>query len=240
MREELLKHAGAEHIVAASCLAEAAKLLPDTEPDLIWTSMELPDGRGLDWLRQIGQLGTLQRTTVVLNSSDCSVTDLAGIGRAGSLICAPKSGRLDSIIKVIHGCGPTRFSEGSLIEPLETSNISVRIISDTGRIPDFLVSLTKALRLTDVELMSPSVSASSRGNPPTLTLLVRSVEPTAGDEAAFSTMMPIRRPELAAAIQSTAGRLILRAVGHAGVVGLVRRPLDAASLQALLQAARST
>jgi hypothetical protein len=66
------------------------------------------------------------------------------------------------------------------------------------------------------------------------------VETTAGDEATFSTMMSIRRPEFAGAIQSTAGRLILRAVGHADVVGLIRRPLDAASLQALLQAAKSS
>lgn len=58
---------------------------------------------------------------------------------------------------------------------------------------------------------------------------------TGNDSAVF-----FKKTYLAAAIQSTAGRLILRAVGHAGVVGLVRRPLDAASLQTPLQAARST
>lgn len=238
MREELLKNAGADRIVSASTLADASGLLPGTEPDLIWTSMELPDGRGLDWLRQTGQQGTLQRTTVVLNSSDCSVTDLASIGKAGSLICAPKSGRLDSIIKVIHGCGPTRFSQGSLAEPLEPRTASVRVISDTGRVPDFLVSLTKALRLTDVELLTSSNLVTQRNATPSLTLLIRTCHQVEGDEAAFSAMVSIRRPELAAAIQASAGRLILRAVSHGGVVGLVRRPLDASNLQALLQAGR--
>jgi hypothetical protein len=155
------------------------------------------------------------------------------------LICAPKSGRLDSIIKVIHGCGPTRFSKGSLAEPLEPGTASVRVISDTGRVPDFLVSLTKALRLTDVELLTSSNLVTQRSATPSLTLLIRTCSHVEGDEAAFSAMVSIRRPELAAAIQASAGRLILRAVSHGGVVGLVRRPLDAANLQALVQAGRS-
>ncbi len=239
MREELLKTAGVERIASVSSIAEAAKVLPDIEPDLIWSAMELPDGRGLDWLRLIGRTGTLQRTTVVLNSSDCSVADLTSIGRAGSLICAPKSGRLESIVNVIHGCGPTRFSSSILTEPLDTSSMSIRVISDTGRIPDFIVSLAKALKLADVELVTPAMAVSMKGAVPTLTMLIRTVDNSDGDDSSFATMVSIRRRELSVAIQATSGRLILRSVGRAGIIGLVRRPLDAANLQALLQAAKS-
>ena len=51
-------------------------------------------------------------------------------------------------------------------------------------------------------------------------------------------MVTVQRLELAVAVQAAAGKLTLRAVGHAGVIALTKCPVDIRSLQRLLQAGR--
>lgn len=238
MRQDLLNQGGAISVTTAGTLEEARSLIAVQHPDLIWTSMELPDGRGIDWLRSQGRHGKLQQTTVVLNSSDCTVSELMSIGRAGSLILAPKTARLESIARVIHGAGPVRFSGTAMTENLNPASASIRLISDTGQIPEALAALFRELKLTRIEIVSQGRSAAPHSSVPCLTLLIRTADTRPRDETAYAAMVSVPRTELAAAIQSTSDRLLLRSLGHSSVIAILTRPLDAALLECLLQAGR--
>jgi len=252
IRTDLLTQAGATTVQTARSVAEADALLQNSQPDVIWTAMELPDGLGLDWLRSVGESGRLEKSTVVLNSSDCSVPDLVSIGKSGCLILAPKTARLESIIRVIHGAGPVRFTQNTLTASVDPASAPIRLISDTSRIPDALTLLLKELQLENIEnatgvrtppTVTPSgtsaaVPSAAVPSTPYLTVLIRTVFTRPGDEPAYAAMVSRGRPELSAAVQSHAGKLYLRAVGHSGVIALLNRSLDASSLHCLLQAGR--
>ena len=238
IRKDLLTQAGAKSVDISRSIGDAKALLSKNTPDLIWAAMELPDGRGLDWLRAEGAQGRLKDTTVILNSSDCRIADLISIGRAGSLILAPKTARLESILRVIHGAGPVRLAPASLTANDASATAPVRVISDTGTIPKGLAALIEQLELTDVEVLSSSLSIEKNSAAPQLTILIRTASERIGDAGGYASMVSVPRSELAVAVQNSSGKLTLRAVGHADVIALLKRPMELTSIQALLQAGR--
>lgn len=238
MRKDLMLQAGAKAVSVGRSAAEAQAILKDFEPDVIWTAMELPDGRSLDWLTALAAQQRLTHSTVVVNSSDCTLAELAGIGTAGSMILAPRTARLESIIRVIHGAGPVRFTDNAMTAPMDPATAPVRLICDTSTIPEGLRGLLSRMGLSDVEIPSSSQPSSRRPSKPYLTILIRSAATLPGDAAAYAAMVSLRRSEMAAAVQSVSGQLILRAVGHDGVVATMNRPLDQSALESLLQAGR--
>lgn len=236
IRKDVLTQAGAKSVEICGSIAEACVLMESGLPDLVWTSMELPDGRAVDWLRAAAAVGELRYATVVLNCSDCTVAELAEVGNAASLIIAPKAARMDAILQVVHGAGPVRLTQKASTGFPEASGTSIRVISDTGLIPDSLADLLSKMHLDDLEILSFKRAPAQRVRTPVLTLLIRTAETLRGDENAYAAMVSVRRPELAASIQSVGGSLYLRSVGHAGVVSLLKRSLDTTSLNSLLQA----
>jgi serine/threonine protein kinase len=238
MRKDALTQVGVDTVKVVRSIEEAMSLFRQQTPDLIWTSMELLDGRGLDWLRSLGAQGLLHRSTVVLNSSDVTITELASIGKSGSVILAPRTARLESVLHVAHGAGPVRFPADSITKAIDRDS-PIRVISDTGRIPAALSQMCRQLHLSNVEILSPARPGNQATHLPGLTILIRTASTLPGDAAAYAAMVSVRRAELSAAVQAeTSGHLLLRAVGHGGVTALVRRTLSVSSLESLLQAGR--
>ncbi|MFN8707256.1 MAG: protein kinase domain-containing protein, partial [Planctomyces sp.] len=199
MRRDILIQSGADTVEICSSGAEALTITETRPPDLIWTAMELPDGRGTSWLKSANVGNRLRLSTVVVNSSDCTLSELLSVSRTGCLILAPKSENLESILRVIHGSGPIRLKRGPFSSATDFAETQVRLIPDTSQPPESLLRFLSDLRIDDPDVVLPSRSGTNRGLTPDLTLLVRTAETLPGDEAIYSAMVTRRRSGLTAA-----------------------------------------
>jgi CheY-like chemotaxis protein len=252
--QDLLTQAGGGKVEVARSAAEALNLLQSWQPAVIWTAMELPDVRGLTMLQTLARRGSLKHTTVVVNSGDCTVSDLSRIEHVGCITLAPKSSRRDVAIRVLHAAGLITADAGMVRRNIDPSSVPVRLISDSRTVPDALLALLNEVQLRHLDVMStvrsaimvpPASSVSTltstnsgvpRTAAPLLTILIRSAATLPGDATVYSSMVSMRRSELAAAIQNSAEGLVLRAVGCIGVTALLRRNVDLKTIQQLVQA----
>lgn len=238
MLKDALSHAGARSVHVLPSLDAARQAVGKESPDLLITAMELPDGRGIDLLQDLSRQARLERTTVVLNSSDSTIAELTAVGSAACLILAPKKVRAEEILRVAHAAGPCLVQSGPLAAPFDPAALRLRIAMDSGRIPDLLADMIRDLQLLDVEVSGMSAAAPG-SQPPNLTLAVTR-EHQADDSAAFAALASslAESGSMTAAVELEGGKLLLRAVNRNGVVAVCRRVLDASRLACLLQGCR--
>jgi len=238
MLKDALSRAGAATVELLSSVTAAEQAVVRATPDLLITALEFTDGRGIELLQRLCSQSLLSQTTVVLNSSDLKMDDLIAVGSAASLILAPKKAKPEQILRLAHAIGPSRMTTGPLALPINPATVSVVIEQETGRIPEILADMLRALKLLDVEVAQKFDPAS--GSPlPNLLLIVRSESPSlaSADFAALASRAAEAGP-LAAVALVEAGKLTLRAVSHQGVVAVCQRTLDERRLVCLLQSCR--
>lgn len=236
--KDALSRAGAKSVQILQTKDAARQAVEQAAPDLLITAMQLPDGRGIDLLEQLSRSSLLQRTAVVLNSSDSAIEELVAAGAAACLVLAPKKVRPDDILRVIHACGPCQASSGPLTAALNSDSVRLRVELDSDRIPAILADSIRELRLLNVEVIAKGASAAAGSEPPHLTLVLRTARSTPGDNVSYPALLSHRTDSggLLACVQSDRGHLFLRAVGCQGVMAVCRRPLNARRLVCLFQA----
>ncbi len=228
----------------------ATQVVPDIEagrkavmqsvPDLLITSMQLPDGRGIDFLHELCQQPQFRHSTFVLNSNDSTIEDLAAIGQVASLVLAPKKVRPDEILSVVHATGPSIMTTGPLTVPIDPLSVRLQIVLDSGRIPDTLADLIRDLNLLDVDVRMSSQELTASDSPPDLILqLRRSDSPDSGAGIAACIAKSAKLAPVVATVQVDHGKLLLRAIQRQGVVAICQRELTAQRLVCLFQACRS-
>lgn len=218
----------------------ARQAVSDQIPDLFITAMQLPDGQGIDLLRELCQQSRFQQSTAVLNSGDCSLEELATVGPAACLVLAPKKVRPDEILRVVHAVGPGIVTEGPLAAPIDPLSMRLQIVVDTGRIPDKMADLLRELQLLDVDLCVNSLSVAPSSPAPNLILHLRcSTVPVSSADFADLIKTTGETGLLTAAVQLDQGELILRAVNRNGVVAICQRVLNSSRMVCLLQGCRS-
>ncbi len=237
--------AGAQSVQILAGLETARQVVSQEPPDLLVTAMQLTDGNGIDLIRDLSDGTRLARTTVVLNSSDSTIEELSSVGRAGCLILAPKKIRPEEILRVAHAAGPCIVQSGTLAKPIDPATLRLKIVLDSGRLPDVLAEMIRQLKLLDVEVSTFStVSTASEtlvaGKPSAdLTLLLRQELTSA--ENGFEATTALRSFEsgaMSAAIQFDQGKLHLRAVMQNHIIAVCNRTLDVPRLVCLLQGCR--
>ena len=209
-------------------------------PDLLMTAMELPDGRGIDLLRELCRQPRFHQSTLVLNSNDSTIEDLTAVGQPASLVLAPKKVRPEEILKMVHAIGPSVVRTGSLAASIDPASLRLRIVLDSDRIPDKLADLIRDLNLLDVDVIAGSQELTSTNPPSDLVLLLQ--RGGIGDTATRYASSIERFGEhghSVAAVQVDHGNLILRAVRQQGIVAICQRELTTARLVCLFQACRS-
>ncbi|MFM7056152.1 MAG: protein kinase domain-containing protein [Planctomycetota bacterium] len=212
---------------------EADAVVDGVHPEVIWTAMELDDARGIDWLRRLGRKGRTATSAVVLHSSDSTISELLQASTAPCRLLAPKTLPADQILRLLHAAGPAQLA--ALQTPSELhSQRSIRILSDTERLPEQLKSVIRELALVNLHVAG-MLDAAVDTIPAELSLIIRTAEIFAGDEAVYAGLVTNRRDEILAAVQHSGKGLFLRAVGKRGGVAVVNRPFDAGTLRSLLE-----
>lgn len=237
-----LVQAGAQSVQVLGGLESARKAVLQEAPDLLVTAMQLADGEGIDFIRELSDGTRLARTTVVLNSSDSTIEELVSVGRAVCLILAPKKIRPEEILRVAHAAGPCVVQSGALTQSVDPVTQRLKIVLDSGRIPDVLAEMIRELKLMDVEVsISASASGTLEAGAPSahLTLLLRRESPSAENGIHAATALRSFASEtMSAAIQFDQGKLHLRAVMQNHIIAVCDRTLDAPRLVCLLQGCR--
>ena len=237
LRDAFLQ-AGARAVAVLANIESATKVVTQERPDLLITAMQLPDGRGIDFIKDLCHRTQLSEATVVLNSSDSTIEELVSVGPAACLILAPKKVKPEEILRVVHAAGPCVVQGGALSEPINPAALRLKIVLDSGRIPDVLADIIRDLELLDVEVSA--VGTHAAGSPAAdLTLLLRR-EPPSGENAiqAIHALRSVESSTMSAAVQFDRGKLHLCAVIRNNVVVVCDRILDIPRLVCLLQGCR--
>ncbi len=239
MMKNALLRCGATQIEVLQTGVDAIQAVCGQTPDIFITAMELEDGRGIDLLTRLCHEGYLSKACVVLNSSDSTMADLIEVGRAGSLLLAPKKVRPDDILCAAHAIGPCEVAQGGMSLPVDPLNVRLVLATESGRVPDPLAEMIRQTGLLDVIIVQGTDwdSIPAEG-PPTVVILLRTAGQSAGDDLVYSRMVDRNSTsgDLTAAVQLDAEKLVLRAVSRRGVVAVTRRVLDENRLICLLQA----
>jgi DNA-binding NarL/FixJ family response regulator len=230
-------HAGVPSIQVVASAQAAGDAVKAEAPDLLITSMQLPDGRGIELLQNLCQQSLLTQSTVVLNSNDSTIDELIGVGQAACLILAPKKARSEEIFRVVHGAGPCIVQGGNLANPVDAATLRLRIESESGRIPDSLADMIRQMGLIEVDIATGSTSPVATEPVPHLTMILRKGKSESADLAAIALRIP--QPDAMTAVVEIDGEnLLLRVVCRNGVVAICQRPLDARRINCLLQGCR--
>ena len=233
-----LKSAGAELVELHGTVAAADARLEGLQPDVVWTAMELDDARGIDWLRRLSRRGSLADRAAVLHSSGLQPKDLQEFSGAACRVVAPKTASADMIVRVLSALGPVRSSllATSSGGVSDVSCVSLRVFTDTGVLPENLKELLRNLQLMDVRVESLLRIANVPEAEGSLTLVLRTGDPTAGDSAMLAELLCSRQAEPVLVLQSGVAGLLLRGAGCRGVLGVAERTLDSRGLALALQA----
>ncbi len=238
MLKAAFSRAGVGSIQVASSGEDARRAVAGAAPDLLITALELPDERGTELLRSLCEQSRLQRSTVILNSSDSTVDDLIASGPASCLILASKKIKTGELLGLANATGPCVVNADPMAAPLDPSTIRVRIEWDSGRIPESLSDLIRELKLLDVEVTSPSLPASDV-TPVDIVLALREARQSlTGAGFAALALRGAEAAAIAAAIEVDSGRLQLRAAGCPGAVAVCNRHLDGRRLLSILRSCR--
>lgn len=242
MFKDVAKRAGLEHFEVVQTRQDALLTIRENPPDLLLTSMQLSDGRGVDLLAELDSQQLLTGTCVVLSSSDSTMQDLAVAHSAGSRILAPKNSRHDDLLHVVHAVGPRSIAQGPIAAPLDPASVRLIVVTDADQFPGPLTRLIQPMGLQNGAIVNAAeVAALPADGIPTVQLVLRTGESAIDDDQSFATTAAAT-PEtthLRAVVQVTADKLTLRAVFRKGITATVRTDLDASRLTCLLQACRT-
>ena len=244
MMRDAVVRVGASRIDVLSSKEEALTVIGRRVPDLLITSMQLSDGRGIDLISELCQESSLSRTCVVLNSSDSTVEDLIGAGSAASQILAPKKVRPDDVLRVVHAAGPCEIAQGSIANALDPLNLRLVIMTNFDKTPDKLADLIRQVGLLDVSVIGLSDAALiPTDDVPTVVLRLKQI-PAKGStveiqDVKTSILLHAGR-HLFADIAVDSKAMYLSAVFRQSVTASVHRIFDAKRLTCLLQACRAS
>jgi CheY-like chemotaxis protein len=231
--------AGVSTVQLCTGLEAARKTLTQAPTDLLLTAMQLPDGSGLEFIREFLHTDNSSQTTVVLNSSASTLAELTNAGESACLILAPKKVRPEEIIRITHAASPCAIHAGPPAQPLNPATLRLQIILDSGRIPESLADSIRDLQLLDVEVLTATDSHSTSNATADLILLVQSASSRSeSPDAAALARQRHASQSLCALLDSTGKQLRLRAVHRNDVIAICNQPLDSHRLACLLQAAR--
>ena len=244
MMRDAVVRVGASRIDVLSSKEEALTVIGRRVPDLLITSMQLSDGRGIDLISELCQESSLSRTCVVLNSSDSTVEDLIGAGSAASQILAPKKVRPDDVLRVVHAAGPCEIAQGSIANALDPLNLRLVSMTKFDKTPDKLADLIRQVGLLDVSVIGLSDAALiPTDDVPTVVLRLKQI-PAKGStveiqDVKTSILLHAGR-HLFADIAVDSKAMYLSAVFRQSVTASVHRIFDAKRLTCLLQACRAS
>ena len=228
--KDALTRAGVRSVETLGTSQAAKQAIDRGAPDLLITAMQLPDGLGLDLIRELSGQGLLRESAVVLNSNDSTMDELFAAGKAACLVLAPKKVRPDEILRVMHAAGPGVIPSGPLAAAPNPAEIRIRVVIDSGRIPAALADLIRESRLLDVEVVVGK-AVEPTAEAPHLVLALSDTMPSPGSITPDASAMT-------ASVQRQGEEIWLRAVSRQGVVAVCRRRLDSRRFSCLLQACR--
>ncbi|WP_373651037.1 serine/threonine protein kinase [Schlesneria sp. DSM 10557] len=243
MMRDTCARSGAFRIDLYSTKQQVIAAMQNHVPDLLMTAMELPDGKGIDLISELSMRCSLNRTCVVLNSSDSTVEDLVAAGTAASLVLAPKRVRPEDTLRIVHAAGPCELEQGIIGAQIDATRFRLVIMSDYKRVPDSVAELIRQTGLLDVVFVG--LNDSERipiSETPTVVLrLWELTKATQRDfrDSIFMRLLPDSR-HILAEVDVDQRRLYLRALFRQSVIASVHRILDAHRLKCLLQACRAS
>lgn len=130
-----------EVVAEAADGAEAIRLIPDVEPDVVLLDMRMPGLSGIDVLRELSDAGTLP-PTIILTTFDDDELVLAGI-RSGAQGYLLKDVALADLVNAIK----TVAAGGSIVKPAVTQ----RLLKGLANLQNDFSSLDQPDPLTDRE-----------------------------------------------------------------------------------------
>lgn len=241
MFKDALGRAGAGRIQLTASKEQALQAMRSEAPDLLVTSMQLPDGVGIDLLNELGDPSTSTRTCLVIHSNDLTVNELVKAPAAASRVLAPKKVRPDDLLRVVHAVGPCSLAQGSVAIPIDPLSMRLIIMTSSGKLPKALADSIREMGLLDVNVLGQADAGSiPQDDISTVVMRLRESPTTTGDDVSYAN-----KPEwftesryLMADVQFDGSQSILRSVHRLGVTATTCRALNVDTLTNLLQACR--
>jgi serine/threonine protein kinase len=242
MLEDSFKKAGASSVQVCKRAADALKYVETNVPDVVVTAMQISDMRGIELVSRLREDRRLQRSMLVLNSSDSTIHDLISAGRSGVLASVSKKTKPHEILQAIHACTFFETQSGPLTEAVDPTTVRTRVICDSDRIPDIMADQFRRLGLLDLQIITIEHlgSGNAASDDVDLTLVLRTVGDADPDMQLFANLMSrvdVDRGTVAV-LQLAGEEIQLRGVRRKAFTAVTHAPLDDARLTRLLQVCR--
>ena len=243
MLEDSLTKAGATSVQVCKRAADALESMETNIPDVVVTAMQIADMRGIELIARLRKDRRLQRSMLVLNSSDSTIRDVIAAGRSGVLASVSKKTKPDEILQAIHACTFFEMQPGPLTEPVDPTSVRTRVICDADRIPDVMADQFRRLGFLDLQITTSDhlESGNASSDDFDLTLVLRTAVDADRDIPLYANLLS--RVEVdggtAAVLQLAGEEIQLRGVRREAFTAVTHVPLDDARLTRLLQVCRS-
>ncbi|TWU04137.1 Serine/threonine-protein kinase PknB [Symmachiella macrocystis] len=242
MLRDALAKSGISSIRVHDRAAEATSD-PSLVPDVVVTSMHVPDLSGVDMIKKLRTDQRLQQSMLVLNSSDSTVDELIDAGKTGALALVSKKTKPDDILRAVHACTFLNAPKMSFDVPIDPLSLRVLIVGDGDQIPYSMAELIRSVGLLDVEITTLVDLGTEKGpvGKFDLAILLRTAGDATGDTKLYAGRL-LRVSEAktievkaTAAVQVDGHQMTLRALSCRSFTAVTRCLLDDIRLTRILQ-----
>ncbi len=145
---------GITQVASVVSKTEAMLAFEANEVDLLITAQQLDEGLGLELIRESFALRDLREVAAVLNSSDVSLRELAGVRGQGHVVLAPKKSHVEDVLLLVHALSSRFLTSAATTNSIDTSALKLAIFTATGRIPQGLQNLVRESQILEVDVQN--------------------------------------------------------------------------------------
>ncbi|MDF1744769.1 MAG: protein kinase [Gimesia sp.] len=236
---DALTKSGITTIHVCRTVAAALDQIDIDIPDLVITSLQLPDKNGIELISDLRQNPLLQKTMLILNSTDFAIEQLVEADQCGPVALVSKKTKATEILQAIHACTFFEIPHNLLLNSIQPAGIRTLIVSDSERIPKSIANQIRRLELVDVQVTSfgEMASGSFSADSYDLMLVLRMAGDVAQDSLLYANLLSQNQidPKVEAAVQVNREKMTLRAVHQHGFTAITSCPFSDTRLKRLLQ-----
>lgn len=107
-----LEHTGIDYFcIWANGCEQAMQLIPELQPDFIFIDINMPRFNGIDCLKKLKQLGTVNNSKFAMYSTHISEADRDNAMQLGANICIRKAENIKLLLKQLNNLFNDKYKE---------------------------------------------------------------------------------------------------------------------------------
>jgi two-component system, chemotaxis family, chemotaxis protein CheY len=154
-----LTDAGIQEIKYLATGTEALDELKNQTPDLIISSMYLPDMTGVDLVHEIRNDGLSYEMAFLLISSETSIRYLEPIRQAGAIAILPKPFTQNELLTALNATIDYLFPEKANFEHLDIADLNVLLVDDSAFSRKFIAKILSNIGIENIAMANDGLQA---------------------------------------------------------------------------------